>query len=368
MSVVPFLNLQKINARFEKDFQTSFSKFLDSGQYILGHQVTQFESQFSGFCGTKHCVGVSSGLAAIELVLKGYIELGKLQKGDEVIVPANTFIASILAIVNAGLTPVLVDVSKDCFNLSVNNISPHITKKTKVILVVHLHGELVDTQAIALLAKTHNLLLIEDAAQAHGARNDINLKAGNLGDAAAFSFYPTKNLGALGDGGAITTNNTALAKIIKKIRNYGSSTKYIHDIKGVNARLDELQAVFLLLKLTHLESDNKQRQEIAKQYCSEITNPKIVVPSYTGGSNHVFHVFVVRCKKRDELQQYLLEKGIQTLIHYPIPPHKQNALKAFNELAFKNTETLHDEVLSLPISPVQSLEDTKKIIRIINQF
>lgn len=366
--MIQFLDVQKINARFEAEFKSAFSEFLNVGQCVLGNSLSNFESEFATYCGASYCAGVASGLDAIELILKGYIELGKLKPDDEVIVPANTYIASILGIINAGLKPVLVDVSKDNYNITASNVEQHITSKTKAILVVHLYGELVQTDDINTLAKVKNILVIEDAAQAHGAVNSNQEKAGNLSDAAAFSFYPSKNLGALGDGGAVTTNNEELFLVIKKLRNYGTSTKYINDIKGVNSRLDELQAAFLSVKLKGLDTDNAHRRVIAKYYLSHIKNQKIVLPNYDNSSNHVFHVFVIRTTQRDELQEYLLKHDIQTVVHYPIPPHKQNALIECSDFIFPITEQIHNEVLSLPISPIQTLETTEYIVSILNRF
>ncbi|MGB0896759.1 MAG: DegT/DnrJ/EryC1/StrS family aminotransferase [Flavobacteriaceae bacterium] len=366
--MIPFLDVQKINARFEAEFKTAFSDFLEIGQCVLGNQVLNFESDFAAYCGTKHSIGVASGLSAIELIFKSYIELGKLKKGDEVIVPANTYIASILGVINAGLKPVLVDVSEGMYNLTASEIEQHVTSQTKVILVVHLYGELVEMKKINSLAKQNQLLVVEDAAQAHGALSFEDRRAGNLSDAAAFSFYPSKNLGALGDGGAVTTNNDELDKMVRKLRNYGTSSKYVNEVKGGNSRLDELQATFLSTKLKVLDADNSHRRKIANYYLQHIKNDKITLPNYNGEQNHVFHLFVVRCKQRDELQQYLLENNIQTVIHYPIPPHKQKALKEYNQKSFPETEVLHNQVLSLPISPVQTLNQTAHIVSILNQF
>lgn len=366
--MIQFLDVQKINARFETEFKIAFSEFLNKGQCILGNSLSEFESEFSAYCGTKFCSGVASGLDAIELIFKGYIELGRLTKGDEVLVPANTYIASILGIVKAGLKPVLVDVSTGNFNITAADIKQHITPQTKAILVVHLYGELVQMDAINALAKSKNILVVEDAAQAHGAVADNQKKAGNLSDASAFSFYPSKNLGALGDGGAITTNDYALNAMVNKLRNYGTSSKYKNDIKGVNSRLDELQAAFLSIKLKQLDADNNHRRQIAKHYLVHIKNKKIILPYYDNSKGHVFHVFVIRTSQRRELQEYLLKNNIQTVIHYPIPPHKQQALVEFSDLSFPNTELLHNEVLSLPISPIQTTETTQYIVSVLNKF
>ncbi len=366
--MIKFLDLKKINNRFDSEFKNMFSIFLNSGQYILGSHLDKFENEYAQYCGTKFCVGVASGLDALTLIFKGYIELGRLKIGDEVIVPANTYIATILSIINTGLKPVLVEPSENRFNLSVNNIKPFVSEKTKAIVVVHLYGELVEMKQINDLANEYNLLTIEDAAQAHGASLDNGKKAGGVSNAAAFSFYPSKNLGSLGDGGAVTTNDFKLFKIIKTLRNYGSSEKYINEIKGVNSRLDELQAAFLLVKLKYLDIDNNHRRLIANYYLKGINNRKIILPNYNSSKAHVFHLYVIKCKDRDQLQEYLLQNGIQTAIHYPIPPHKQNALSEYSNLKLPITEQIHDDVLSLPISPVQTVEETKKIITLLNKF
>jgi len=366
--MIPFLDVQQINIRFETEFKNVFSNFLDKGQCILGDKLKSFESEFANYCGTKHCLGVASGLDAIELILKGYIQLGKLNIGDEAIVPANTYIASILGVLNSGLVPVFVEPNEGGFNISASNIEKNITSKVKMILAVHLYGELADMKAINLVAKKYDLLVIEDAAQAHGAITNTNKKAGNLSDAGAFSFYPSKNLGALGDGGAITTNDLELFSVLQQLRNYGSSKKYVNEVKGVNSRLDELQANFLSIKLKQLDKDNNHRRVIAKYYLEHIENDKINLPNYNLSNSHVFHVFVIRCKKRKELQEYLLKNNIQTVIHYPIPPHKQKALNEYAYLELPITEKIHEEVLSLPISPIQTMVDTKHIVSILNKF
>ncbi|MFY0482903.1 DegT/DnrJ/EryC1/StrS family aminotransferase [Flavobacterium sp. PLA-1-15] len=372
--MIKFLDLHKINLQYEEAFQEKFKSFLDKGWYILGDNVKAFEKEFAAYCGTKHCIGVGNGLDALVLIFKAVIQHGKMQKGDEVIVPANTYIASILAILQADLVPVLVEPNEHTFNIDPNKIQQAITSKTKVILPVHLYGQLADMETINAIAKKNNLLVIEDAAQAHGAilptsNSDLpTLKPGNLSYAAGFSFYPGKNLGALGDAGAITTNDDELAKIIFSLRNYGSETKYHNDFIGVNSRLDEIQASFLSVKLPYLDNENAIRRAIAKRYLSEIKNDKITLPFYDGSENHVFHLFVIRTEKRDDLQKYLSENGIQTMIHYPIPPHKQKALPQFHHLSFPITEKMHDEVLSLPISPVLTQEEIDFVVKMVNQW
>jgi dTDP-4-amino-4,6-dideoxygalactose transaminase len=347
---------------------------LDSGWYILGNEVKEFETRFASYCGTKYCIGTGNGFDAMVLIFKGYIQLGKLQKGDEVIVPANTYIASILAILQADLVPVLAEPKLETYNIDADLITEKITSKTKAILAVHLYGQLAEMDAINEIAVENNLLVIEDAAQSHGAEIDFRLqnsgriKAGNLSDAAAYSFYPGKNLGALGDGGAVVTNDEELSKVVSALRNYGSETKYHNNHKGMNSRLDELQAAFLNVKLGHLDSDNELRRVIAQRYLAEINNDKIVLPHWDLSNNHVFHLFVIRTKKRTELQEYLHQNGIQTVIHYPIPPHKQKALFEWNDLSFPITEKIHDEVLSLPISPVLTAEEVDYIISVLNKY
>lgn len=379
--MIKFLDLHKINASYEALFQEKLKTVLDKGWYILGNEVAQFEQNFAQYCGTKFCIGVGNGLDALTLILKGYIELGKLKKGDEVLVPANTYIASILAILQADLVPILVEPNEKTFNLDVYLLEEQLTFQTKAILVVHLYGQLADMEKINAFAKQHELLVIEDAAQAHGATSEIpkikvqipnleNLepRTYNLQQASAYSFYPSKNLGALGDGGAITTNDSDLAKVIFSLRNYGSEIKYQNDFIGVNSRLDELQAAFLNVKLPNLDRDNQRRVAVARRYLTEIKNDKISLPFYDNSDNHVFHLFVIRTHNRTELQNYLKENSIETQIHYPIPPHKQKALKEWNHLSFPITEKMHAEVLSLPMSPVMTDEEVEEVIRIINQY
>ena len=366
--MIKFLDLKKINEPYEIAFQEKLKSVLDNGWYILGNEVKEFETNFANYCCTKHCIGVGNGLDALVLIFKGYIQLGKLQKGDEVIVPANTYIASILAILQADLIPVLVEPKLETYNINPDLISQKISSKTKAILAVHLYGQLAEMDTINIIASKFNLIVVEDAAQAHGAVKNLKLETDNLQSASAYSFYPGKNLGALGDAGAVTTNNTKLANVIYSLSNYGSETKYYNDYIGVNSRLDELQAAFLNVKLPYLDAENEKRRIIAKRYLSEIKNDKIILPFYDNLSNHVFHLFVIRTEKRTELQTFLLDNGIQAMIHYPIPPHKQKALVSFNNLSFPLTEKIHDEVLSLPISPVLTMVEVDYIIKIVNQW
>lgn len=365
--MIKFLDLYKINLPYQAEFEQKMQEVLNKGWFILGDEVKAFESHFAQYCGTKYCIGVGNGLDAMVLIFKAYIQLGKLQKGDEVIVPANTYIASILAILQADLVPVLVEPKLESYNINPNLISAKITPKTKAILAVHLYGQLAEMDTINAIANQHKFLVIEDSAQAHGAFS-INGKAGNLSDAAAFSFYPGKNLGSLGDGGAITTNDDALAKVLFALRNYGSEQKYYNEFIGVNSRLDELQAAFLNVKLPHLDNENEVRKSIALRYLTEIKNAKITLPYWDKTNNHVFHLFVIRTENREELQHYLRQNNIETLIHYPVPPYKQKALLDWNALSFPITEKIHNEVLSLPLSSVLSEDEVTDIITTLNQY
>lgn len=368
--MIPFLDLNKINARYEAAFQCKLESVLASGWYILGNEVKEFETNFAQYCNSKYCIGVGNGFDALVLILKGYIQLRKLQKGDEVIVPANTYIASILAILEADLIPVLVEPKLETYNINPALIKEKITSKTKAILAVHLYGQLAEMDQINAIAIANDLLVIEDAAQSHGAFFEVESQKSKVesGNTQAYSFYPGKNLGALGDGGAVVTNDEELAKVVSTLRNYGSETKYYTDYIGVNSRLDELQAAFLNVKLAHLDADNEKRRVVARKYLSQINNNKITLPFWDLSSNHVFHLFVIRTKNRAELQAYLLENGIQTVIHYPIPPHKQKALSDWNNLSFPITEQIHNEVLSFPISPVLKEEEVDFIIAVLNKY
>lgn len=366
--MISFLDLKKINARFEKEFQEQFQSFLNSGRYVLGQGVIDFEVSFAKYCNAKYCIGVSNGLDALILIFKAYMQLGRLQKGDEVIVPSNTYIATILSVLEVDLKPIFVEPNIDTFNCEASEIEKHITNKTKAILIVHLYGQLTKTKSIKQLAENHDILLIEDAAQAHGAVSGNTYYAGSIGDAAGFSFYPTKNLGALGEAGAITTNDKYLAKVVEELRNYGSSKKYENVRIGVNNRIDELQALFLNIKLKVLNDDNNVRRKIANRYLSEIKNKKIKLPYYDGSNSHVFHQFVVLVEDRKQFMSYLLEEGIQSAIHYPKPPHKQKALLEFNGLSLPVAEQIHKTCVSLPINPLLTDLEVLKIINSINHF
>lgn len=365
--MIKFNDLQKTNSTYEIDFKEKFDQFLKKGWYILGKEVSDFETNFASYCGVKHCIGVGNGMDALTLILKSYIELGKLNKDDEIIVPANTYIATILAIIDSGLTPILVEPSLENYNLDPDLIEEKLTSKTKAILVVHLYGQVCNMNLIEDISLRNKLLIIEDAAQSHGAVYN-NKKVGNLGNAAGFSFYPGKNLGALGDGGAITTNDSVLANTITSMRNYGSEKKYSNRIKGVNSRLDEIQAAFLNIKLPYLDQDNKTRRNIADRYLSEIKNPKLLLPKVTNKKNHVFHLFVIRTKDRNSLQVYLSDNNIDSMIHYPIPPHKQKALSEFSDLKLPITEKIHHEILSIPLNPILEKDEIEKIINVLNNY
>lgn len=366
--MIKFLDLKKINQAYETAFQEKLKSVLDSGWYILGKEVQEFETNFANYCGTRHCIGVGNGLDALVLIFKGYIKLGKLQKGDEVIVPANTYIASILAVLQADLVPVLVEPKLETYNIDPSLIQGKITPKTKAILAVHLYGQLAEMDKINKIAAENDLLVVEDAAQSHGAISNQKSAVKNQQSSVAYSFYPGKNLGALGDGGAVVTDDSDLAKVIIALRNYGSETKYQNDFIGVNSRLDELQASFLNLKMPNLDADNERRRVIAKRYISEIKNDKIIVPFWDLSNNHVFHLFVIRTKDRGDLQHYLAKNSIETMIHYPIPPHKQNAFESWNDLSFPITEKIHREVLSLPISPVMTMDEVDYVVKVLNKY
>lgn len=361
--MIKFLDLHKINQRFKSEIDLAISEVLESGWYLLGEKNKAFEENFAKYCETKFSIGCANGLDALHLAIRAY----DFPKDSEIIVPANTYIASILAISNCGLKPILVEPNLETYNIDADLIEAKITEKTKAIVVVHLYGQAVEMEKIWELAKKYNLKIIEDSAQAHGAIYQ-GKKVGNLGDIGCFSFYPGKNLGALGDGGSITTNDEEVAIKIRAIANYGSLIKYENIYKGLNSRLDEIQAAILDLKLQFLDADNQQRREIAKIYRENIKNEKIVLPKPYKEESHVWHLFVIRTKDRDKLQEYLKIKGIQTLIHYPIPPHKQKAYAEWNHLSFPITEQIHREVLSLPISPVMSKEEAFCVVQALNEF
>ncbi len=366
--MIKFLDLQKINAQYQDEFHQKMQLVLDKGWFILGDEVKQFEANFANYTKSKYCIGVGNGLDAIVLIFKAYIHLGLMQKGDEVIVPSNTYIASILGVLQADLVPVFVEPKLETFNINPDLISEKITSKTRAILPVHLYGQLCEMDEIFEIAKQHNLIVVEDAAQSHGAILEFRNQNLEVRNAQAYSFYPGKNLGALGDAGAITTNDEELAKVLFSLRNYGSEKKYHNEFIGVNSRLDEIQAAFLNVKLPFLDEENNNRKVIAKRYLSEIKNDKIILPYWDFSNNHVFHLFVIRTENREVLQDYLKKNEIETIIHYPIPPHKQKAFESWNNLSFPISEKIHDEVLSLPISPIMTDDEVSKVIQILNHY
>lgn len=365
---IPFLDLKKVNAPYEKDFKLQFESFLNSGYYILGNAVSLFEKEFATYCGVKHCIGTGNGLDALTLIFKGYIELGILSKGDEVLVAANTYIATIIAVQNAGLIPVLIDADQDTHNLDIKQLPSKPSTKIKALMVTHLYGQLADMTRLRVYCDTHDLLLLADAAQAHGAESITNKKAGSLADAAGFSFYPTKNLGALGDGGCVTTNNQRLYELIHKLRNYGKSSSVANEYIGINSRLDEIQAGFLSIKLKKLDQENSRRKEIAKRYINEIKNSKISLPIVSNFSAHVFHQFVVKVENRNDFITYLNKNGIGNAIHYPIPPHKQKAYEGYFKGSFPVTEKLANQIVSIPMNSCLKEEEIDFIIATINKF
>lgn len=370
--MIPFLDLKEINQQYRDELISAATRVIDSGWYIQGTEVKAFEEEFAGYCGTKHCVGVANGLDALILTLRAWKEMGKLRVGDEIIVPANTYIASILAITENGLAPVLVEPDASTFNLCPEKTRAAVTPRTKAIVAVHLYGQICPMPELMKIARECDLLVLEDAAQAHGASIE-GRKAGSWGDAAGFSFYPGKNLGALGDAGAVTTNDQELAQTIRALGNYGSHKKYENLYQGVNSRLDEIQAAMLRVKLSYLDNEIKRRRDIAIAYSDgikhvDLFHPVKDVKSSENLEEHVFHLYVLKATQRKEFSQYLAAKGIQTLIHYPIPPHKQNAYKEWNVHSFKITESLHQHVVSLPISPVMTDEEVNTVIAACNQF
>lgn len=361
--MIKFLDLKKINNRYREEIDSRIKNILDKGWYLQGEENENFTKNFANFCGTKFALGVANGLDALNLIIKAY----GFGNGDEIIVPANTYIATILAISENGCIPILVEPDIKTYNINPDSIEVKITSKTKAIMVVHLYGQAVQMEKIWKIAKKYNLKIIEDSAQAHGAIYQEN-RTGNLGDASGFSFYPGKNLGCIGDGGAVTTNDEELFNKIKAIANYGSDRKYHHIYKGVNSRLDEIQAAVLDIKLKHLDSDNNKRREISKYYRENIKNSKLILPETYDEKSHVWHIFAVRTQNRDEFQKYLTEKGIQTIIHYPTPPHKQGAYKEWNNLSFPITEEIHNTILSLPISPVMTDSEIEKVVEVVNEY
>ena len=364
---VPFLSLKDVTKKYEKEIHEAALRVIDSGWYLQGTENTKFENDYANYIGTNYCVGCANGLDALVWIFRAYIELGVMKKGDEVIVPANTYIATILAITENGLVPVLVEPDINTYQINDTLIESKITERTKAITIVHLYGQCAYTKKIGELCKKYNLKLIEDNAQAHGCKFNGN-RTGSLGDAAGHSFYPGKNLGALGDAGAVTTNDETLAATIRSLANYGSQKKYVFQYCGRNSRLDEIQAAILDVKLKHLEDDIALRKSVAKKYIEGIKNPKIILPKISDWDAHVFHLFPVLCEKRDELQEYLTKNEIGTNIHYPIPPHKQECYKEWNNLSLPVTEKIHKEELSLPMSPCLNKKEVEYVINVINSF
>lgn len=365
--MIKFLDLQKITQKYSDEIHEAVNRVVDSGWYLQGKENETFEMNYAQYIGTKYTIGCANGLDALILIFRAYIEMGIMDPGDEVIVPANTYIASILAISENGLKPVLVEPSFETYQIDDSKIEEVITARTKAILIVHLYGQCAYTDKIGELCKKYNLKLVEDNAQAHGCKFN-GRKTGSLGDAAGHSFYPGKNLGAFGDAGAVTTSDDELAKAVRAMANYGSQKKYVFKYCGRNSRLDEVQAAVLDVKLKHLDEDITIRKKVAKYYIEHITNPQIILPIIKNWDAHVFHIFTIRTNKRDELQKYLLDNGVQTIIHYPIPPHKQECYKEWNHLTLSITENIHNEELSLPMSPVMTEEEAKKVVEVIDNW
>lgn len=374
--MITFLDIRKITSSYDPDLTNAVKRVIDSGWFLLGDEVHRFEQAYADYIGVSNCIGTANGLDALRLILKAYMQLGEMKEGDEVIVPANTYIASMLAISDNKLKPILVEPDKNTYNINIDLIEQNITPRTKAIMVVHLYGQLCWSDRLEALAKKYDLKIIEDNAQASGAQmGDSSLrKGGSLGHAAGHSFYPGKNLGALGDGGAVTTNDHRLAQTIRALANYGSTKKYVNDYKGLNSRLDEIQAAVLSVKLLRLDEDNQHRRKIAHYYLNHIKQADTTLPNLEGHISalkapyHVWHLFVIRHPERDRLQKHMTQKGVQTLIHYPIPPHKQGAYQEWNSLSYPITEKIHQNVLSLPISQVMTIEEVKKVVEIINKF
>ncbi len=370
--MIQFLDIREINNRHKDLLFDAFNQVLDAGWFIMGKNLERFENEFAKYCGVKHCIGVANGLDALILILEAYKEMGIMQDGDEVLVPSNTYIASILAVTKAGLTPVLIEPDPATYLIDPGGIEKKISAKTKAILPVHLYGRLCQMDAIRDMAEKYQLKIVEDCAQSHGATFN-GVRCGALGDAAGFSFYPGKNLGALGDGGAVTTNDDSLASIVKALRNYGSLKKYENLYQGCNSRLDELQAAWLSVKLKFLDTDNEYRRKIARYYIQNITNPHVDLPCQSPEDalhmkDHVWHVFVVKVANRNKFQQYLLDNGIQTVIHYPIAPHRQKAYSSLSGQSYPISEQIHEHIISLPISPVIKAEDYETVCRVVNSY
>lgn len=365
--MIKFLDLKKINGQYQKELKQACSRVIDSGWYILGQELESFEYQFSEYCGTKYCLGVASGLDALILTLKAWKILGKLKDGDEVIVPANTFIASILAITETGLKPVLIEPDERTYNVAPAAVKKALTSKTKVILAVHLYGRMSPMLELTKIAKENKILILEDAAQAHGSMIE-GVKSGAWGDAAGFSFYPGKNLGAIGDAGAITTDDKDLYEVLKALRNYGSHETYMNKYLGMNSRMDEIQAACLKVKLRYLDKEIARRRDIAEMYLTQIVSDSVSLPINFDDESNVWHLFVIRTQKRKQLERHLIENSIESRIHYPVPANRQECYKDFQLGAFDRTEKISNEIISLPIGMHLTDQDVSTIARCINGF
>ncbi|MBQ0157117.1 MAG: DegT/DnrJ/EryC1/StrS family aminotransferase [Bacteroidales bacterium] len=365
--MVKLLDLQKITMGHGDEYKKAVNRVIDSGWYLQGNENKQFEKNYSAYIGTSECIAVANGLDALKLIIRGYKEMGVLHEGDEIIVPANTYIATILAITDNNLTPVLVEPTWENLEIDIDKIEDVITQKTKGIMIVHLYGRIAYNDKLGEICKKYNLKLMEDCAQSHGCEWK-GVKTGALGDAAAHSFYPGKNLGAFGDAGAITTSDKELASVIRALANYGSQKKYVFKYVGMNSRMSEIDAAVLDVKLKYLDEDNKKRQELAAYYYKHIKNPLITLPANISDENNVYHQFPIFCERRDELQSYLANNDIQTLIHYPIPPHKQECYKNWNNRSFPITEKIHCQELSIPMNQVISMEEAKTVVDTLNSF
>lgn len=366
--MIEYLSLKQITDRNAAELHEAVQRVVDSGWYLQGSENKRFEAEYASYIGTQYCIGVANGLDALILIIRAYKEMGLMQDGDEIIVPANTYIASILAVTENGLKAVLVEPDIDTLEIDDRLIEQAITPRTKAVMIVHLYGRCAYTDQIGEICRKHGLKLIEDNAQAHGCQFDGTRRTGSLGEAAGHSFYPGKNLGAFGDGGAVTTDDEELAKIVRTLANYGSSKKYVFDYCGRNSRLDEIQAAVLSVKLKHLDNDNDVRRQIARYYLGHISNPAVTLPLVPDWDANVFHVFPILCKRRDELQEYLKENGVQTIIHYPIPPHKQKCYAEWNGLSLPITERIHREELSLPMSPAMTTSQVQMVCETINAW
>ena len=367
MEIIPYLNLKKINAPYRREIDRSIQEVLDSGWYIKGHKLKEFEDELANYCQTYFAIGVGNGLDALRIILMGYIEMGKLRKDDEVLIPANTFIATILAVSSVGLVPILVEPNEKNFNIDESLLEAHISGKTKAILLVHLYGRACFSDEIKNFAQKYNILIIEDNAQALGAKWN-GIKTGNLGDASALSFYPGKNLGAMGDAGAITTSDKELENICRALANYGSAERRVHKYKGLNSRLDEIQAAILLVKLKHLDRVNEKRRSIAKAYIDRIKNCKLLLPTVEIEEQCVWHIFAIRTKNKNQLKEHCLKNGVETSIHYPIPTHKQNAYKEWHAKKYPITEIIHKEELSIPLNESLTDDQVDRIIQVLNSY